>query len=302
MRVAIVGVGALGSVYGARLARLGCEVDAVGRSAGPPVSIRLERIDDGEVIDWTGVTCLDRVPPEADLALVAVRYEALDEAMTRVARSLAPVVVMTPLLPDDYARLSQAVPGRLHAAMPSVVAYKNRTGTIRYWLPRGATTLVEPSSPAGVEAELVDRLARAEIAARLDRDVLSRNVATTVSFMPMAMAIDVAGGVDAALRDDALVALALEATREGGELGRALGKAEPWASILLRFLAPFMLKAGVALARSRVPEAVAYADEHFGRKLRSQNVAIGRRMVQLAREKGTRRDALERLLDRMKGG
>jgi hypothetical protein len=183
--------------------------------------------------------------------------------------------------------------------MPSVVSYENDAHAIRYWLPRMATTLIESSAPDGPEAELVRRLTRAEIAARVQDDVLERNVATTVSFIPIAMALDAAGSIDGVLHDEGLLALALEAADEGRELGRAVGKAEAWAAMLLRFMGPFTLKVSVGMARSRAEEAVRYVERHFGRKLHAQNVAMATRIVELAAERGTRHDALERLLARL---
>jgi 2-dehydropantoate 2-reductase len=79
-----------------------------------------------------------------------------------------------------------------------------------------------------------------------------------------------------------------------------VGKAEPWATMLLRFVGPLTLKVGVGVARSRAEEAVRYVEHHFGRKLHSQNVAMATRIVELAREKGTRRVALEQLLERLR--
>jgi hypothetical protein len=184
--------------------------------------------------------------------------------------------------------------------MPSVVSYRNDAGAIRYWLPRLATTLVEAREPAGAEAELVARLERAEIRAKLAPNVLERNVATTVSFVPIAMALDVAGSAEALLGDDALLSLALDAAAEGRELGKAVGKAEAWASMLLKFVGPRTLKMGVSIARSRAPEAVLYAEQHFGRKLHVQNVAMARRMIELARDKGIAAPALGELHARLR--
>lgn len=141
--------------------------------------------------------------------------------------------------------------------------------------------------------------ARRGIGAKLATDVLTRNVATTVSFIPLAMALDAAGGVDALLEDHALLTLAFHAADEGRELGRAVGKAEAWASTLLRFVGPVTLKMGIGLARSRAPEAVAYVEQHFGRKLHAQNVAMARRIVELAAERGTPHESLDGLLERL---
>jgi hypothetical protein len=62
---------------------------------------------------------------------------------------------------------------------------------------------------------------------------------------------------------------------------------------------PFVLKVGVGLVRSRLPEAMVYVEEHFGRKLHAQNVLMARRIVALANRQGTPRTALEQLLERL---
>jgi ketopantoate reductase len=302
VHVCIVGAGALGSVYGARLARFaGCEVSVVARSVAPATRERLERVEDGEVLEWDVPPRVTEAPRLADVVLAFVRYEQLSTLSERVGGPLAPVVMMTPMMPQDHAELAAALPGRLVTGMPSVVSYRNDAGAIRYWLPRMATTLVEARETPGAEAELVARLERAEIHAKLAPQVLERNVATTVSFIPIALALDVAGSVEALLAEDALLSLALDAASEGRELGKSVGKAEAWASMLLRFAGPRALKMGVGLARSRAPEAVLYAEQHFGRKLHAQNVAMAGRMVDLARDKGVAAPALARLYARLNG-
>jgi ketopantoate reductase len=310
MRVSIVGAGALGSVYGARLAKLaGCQVSLVARDTAPPSLARLERIEDGEVLSWALPARVTRAPSDAEVILVFVRYEQLDALPAQVDASSAPVVVMTPMMPRDHALLSAALPGRVLTGMPGVVSYRNDAGAIRYWLPHVATTFVEDPRGAtdrrGVSeapGELVKRLTRAGIGSKLAPDVLTRNVATAVSFIPLAMALDVAGAVDALLQDRALLSLAFDALDEGRELGRAVGRAEPWASRLLRFAGPLTLRIGVGLARSRTPEAMTYLGQHFGRKLHVQNVAMARTLVDLAAEKGTRDRSLRRLLERLERG
>jgi 2-dehydropantoate 2-reductase len=300
MHVAILGAGALGTVYGARLALFGgCEVSVIARSPGPSRRARLERIENGDAAVWEMPARVDRAPRRADLILACVRYEQLDAIATRLEGSTAPVVVMTPMMLQDHARLAAALPGRVRAGMPSVVSYENDARAIRYWLPRMATTLIESSGASGPEAELARRLERAEIGARTQENVLERNVATTVSFIPIAMALDVAGSIDGIVGDEELLTLALDAADEGRELGRAVGKAEAWAALLLRFVGPFTLKVSVGLARSRAEEAVRYVEQHFGRKLHAQNVAMAARIVELAKDKGTRHDALDRLLARL---
>ncbi len=301
MHVAILGAGALGTVYGARLALFGgCEVSVIARSPGPSRRVRLERVENGDVTLWEMPARVDRAPRRADVVLACVRYEQLDAISARLEGGSAPVVVLTPMMLQDHARLSAALPGRVRAGMPSVVSYENDARAVRYWLPRMATTLIESPGDAGPEPELVRRLERAEIGARTHDDVLERNVATTVSFIPIAMALDVAGSIDGVLQDEELLTLALDAADEGRELGRAVGKAEAWAALLLRFVGPFTFKVGIGIARSRAQEAVRYVEQHFGRKLHAQNVAMAARIVDLAKEKGTRHDALDGLLARLR--
>lgn len=301
MHVCIVGAGALGSVYGARLARFGgCEISVVARSAAPASRERLERVEDGEVLAWEVPPRVTHAPPAADVILAFVRYEQLSTLPARLGDSKAPVVVMTPMMPQDHAALAEPLGARLLTGMPSVVAYRNDAGAIRYWLPRLATTFVEARESPGAEAELVARLRRAEIHAKLVPDVLERNVATTVSFIPIAMALDAGGSAEALLGDDALLLLALAAAAEGRELGKKVGKAEAWASTLLRFVGPRTLKVGIGLARSRAPEAVLYAEQHFGRKLHAQNLAMAERMIELARAKNVSAPALAELCTRLR--
>jgi 2-dehydropantoate 2-reductase len=253
------------------------------------------------VLEWDVPPRVTEAPRLADVVLAFVRYEQLSTLPARVGGSQAPVVMMTPMMPQDHAELAAALPGRLVTGMPSVVSYRNDAGAIRYWLPRLATTFVEAREPPGAEADLVARLERAEIRAKLAPQVLERNVATTVSFIPIAMALDIAGSAETLLANDALLSLALDAAGEGRELGKSVGKAEAWASMLLRFVGPRTLKMGVSLARSRAPEAVLYAEQHFGRKLHAQNVAMAGRMIELARDKGVAAQALGELYVKLQG-
>src|SRR5258706_15801779 len=107
------------------------------------------------------------------------------------------------------------------------------------------------------------------------------------------MALDVAGSIDALFADDVLLAEALEAASEGRALADRIGKVAVWASLLTRFLGPMTLKAALALGRLRSPEAVAYVEEHFGRKLHAQHVRMGEEIAALAAEKGTPHRALD---------
>src|ERR1700690_676710 len=147
MKIAIVGAGALGAVYGVRLASIGQQEiafvvrEARAERAAPVV---LQRIDGDpahhELLEPTYVT---RVPADARVVIVTVREDQLDsDLIALLAESKAAVVILTPMFPDDETRLVQALGTRIFPTMPSVVSYEEN-GAIRYWLPKSATTAIE---------------------------------------------------------------------------------------------------------------------------------------------------------------
>ncbi len=306
MHVAILGMGALGRVYGVRLAlRAACEVTFVvrpGRAAASSSPLRLTRIDaDTAKDELPRPTVIERVPAGADVILVCVRAEQLDDALDRaIAGSMAPVIMLTPVLPRELERLSRVHGERLRVAMPGVVAYLTPEGMCRYWLPKVAPTLIDAAAPVPeAVTKLTDALAAAGFGGRLEPGVRETNPATTVSFIPLMMGVDAAGGIDPLLADKGLLRITLDAVAEGLALGKLLGQTPAWVGLLARFAGPVSLKVGMAIARSRAPEALTYVEEHFGRKLHAQNLAMARDIVALADEKKTSAKALRLLLDRL---
>ena len=309
MHVAILGAGALGVVFGVRLALVGSvDVSFVTRHGGAAGGgrLRIERVDDdGEVLELATPEWSTTIPPQVDVVLVCVRAEQIDAALAAQLRAEAgadvPIVVMTPMMPHTFERLRAELGPRVLAGMPGVVAYRSQPGAFRYWLPRVASTMIDEPRPARADVdELVKRLDAAGITTKLALGVHESNPATTVTFMPLAFALDVAGGVDALLDDHDLLHLALDAAREGGELASRIGKPAAWAHLLVKFVGPHTLKMGIALARMRSAEAVRYVEEHFGHKLHAQNVVMGDAMLELAREKGTPFASMTALVARMK--
>jgi hypothetical protein len=307
MHVAILGAGALGRVYGVRL--------ATAQAGHPDISfvVRPARVSergafpivriDGDRAEHTlpePVRTL-AVPAHADVVLVCVRAEQMVEVLPLLSqRPAASVVLLTPMMPHEYERIAQRLGPRVRAAMPGVVAYVNPEGVTRYWLPRVAPTLIdEPRPPIATVTELVAALQASGVPTCLELGVHEMNPATTVAFIPLVMGLDAAGSIDALLADRALLGLSIRATKEGLQLSKRLGRAAGWVGMLTRFVGPRMLKIGVAIGRSRSPEAVRYVEEHFGRKLRAQNVEMATAMIELAREKGTSHAALESLHARL---
>jgi 2-dehydropantoate 2-reductase len=306
MHLAVVGAGALGRVYGARLALLSpVSVSFVVRpervSSSSP--ILLERVDErDDVLRLDGPVLVSEIPKDADLVVVCVRAEQLDERLVDLIERGpdVPAVMMTPMMPGDYERLRTHLGTRVVAAMPGVVAYVREDDVVRYWIPKVAPTMIEETAEAAdVLSEFVHSLQRAHLPAKRELGIHESNPATTVTFIPLMMAIDAGGGVDSLLANDELLDLALRAAHEGKELALRIGKVAAWASMFTKFATRTTLKIGVGIARHQSPEAVRYVETHFGKKLHAQNVAMAAAIVRLAQEKGTPHEALTALQARL---
>jgi hypothetical protein len=218
-----------------------------------------------------------------------------------LAASQAPIVMLTPVLPKTWERLRNVFGERLHSAMPNVVAYA-RESVVRYWLPPAPTRIDEPragSASAEAVIELAAALRRAGLRGHLELGVHEKNPATTVRFIPLGMALSLAGSADALAHDDGLLALTAQACREGARLGTRIGHSEPWAVLAPVVAAPWALPLWLgALARAS-PEALFYLEEHFGRKLRPQHRTMIDEMIVLAREKQLPHEAFDELARRL---
>ena len=314
MHVAVVGAGALGSIYGARLAAAGAAVSFVVRAVpDAPRPIVVERVENGERHRVAEPVRVTAVPDGVDAIVVCVRYEQLDDALASLlVASRAPVVTMTPLLPQDRAFLEEALgPSRLFPGMPGIVGYRDVEGeeSFRYWLPRMAPTAVEASPADSGVARLVVALDGAGVPCVAKADVFETNAASTMTFVALTMGLELAGGADALLDDPELFGLALDAAAEAGVVARRFGAPAPWARALGRLLSVgatsglgagrglqrSVMKAALAIARWRSREGVAYFEEHFGRKLHEQHVAMSEKLVELAERDGAPHAALRRL-------
>jgi len=314
MHVTFVGAGALGRVYGARLLASGEQVSFVVRPARvtETSSFVIEQVNGArrrDVIERP-VRVAD-VPRSTTAILLAVRFDQLegpDPVVDRLrAAPAVPIVALTPLLPRQRAQLDAAVWRHVVPGMPSVSGYVDDRSVVRYWLTKVASTLLD--DPAGADGatraaieEIARRLDRAGISAHLERDVAQLNVGTTIAFFPLVAAIDVGRGVDGVLTDKELLATVLDAARECDVLGKTIGKVASWAYLLMRFVGPYTLKPGVAMARSLAPESVRFVETHFGPKLHGQHLAMGDTILALGKEQGQPMPALTRLMDTLRAG
>ena len=321
MHISIVGAGALGLAYGVWAA-------AAPRGGGANAAVsyvvrrglvrgaRVERVgrtpdDAREVREVAALDVGTSVAPHADVIVVTVRADQLARALETVAAapSESPVVILTPIMPAAYARARAILGDRVRAAMPGVVAYVPDDGAtsaavrVRAWFP--APTLLDEQRGDVATRTALTALAAAWTAAglttRFAMGLHESNPATTAAFIPLAMAVDAAGSLDALVADESadLLSLAVHAAAEGSALGARLGHVMPWAALLTGLAQPWALKLGIALMKRRAPEAFAYVDHHFGRKLHAQNVAMARELVELATARGEAHAALEELHARL---
>jgi 2-dehydropantoate 2-reductase len=306
MRVAVYGAGALGSVYGVRLAaRARVDVSFIVRASKvglrDPIAIESVKNDERESIDVPERVA--EIPGDADVVLLAVGTDDLDAIRPILAARDVPIVVLTPVLPKDWERLRDAFGARVLAAMPNVVAYAREDGVVRYWLPPAPTRIDEPRRTDDVAVrELTRRLDEAGLKARLELGVHEKNPATTVAWIPIAMAFAVAGSAEALGKDDSLLSLTTRACREGASLGKRLGTMEPWAAFSPVIAAPWAMRTWLGLLPRLSPEAVFYAEEHFARKLLGQHRAMIQEMIALAIAKGVEHQAMGELAQRLDAG
>lgn len=305
MHICVIGAGALGKVYGIRLAVGGERVSFL---------VRPERLTDEAPFSIELITGTQRrdtiakpakvteVPDDAEVILLAVRVDQIDDRLATLMRAAphVPVVSLTPLLPHDYQRLDGMLgaPGRLVAAQSGVVSY-DREGIVRYWLPKASPTLIDASGPRETISALEKALVGAGIPAKVEPNVRESNPATSIAFFPLVLALDAVGGTAASvLANKEVTKDAFAAMKEARELAQKVGPMAAWAGLLLKFVSPLSLRVGIRLAEKAAPEAVGYVEHHFGHKVHAQNVQMGREIVELGREKGVAMPAFERLVTR----
>jgi hypothetical protein len=323
MHVIVFGAGALGRIYGARLTAAGVQVSFLVRPdrLGDAYAFVTEQVNGDQRRDIIEQPRrVDAVPQDATLILLTVRFDQIDKLrndpdgeLARVLRAApaVPVVVMTPLLPPQEAALQRALGRKAVIAMPGVVGYVDDVdarGAVRYWSAGIISTLLDEGAagPAGSQSRealevLARRLTKNGLGTRFERDVPALNAASTTSFYPLIAAINAGGGIDGALGDKELLDTALAAAKESEGLAKKIGKPAAWAHLLTRFIGPYTLKPGVALAHRLAPEMVRFVERHFGSKLHEQHLAMGETIRALSHEQGIETPALDRLLEHLRG-
>lgn len=312
MRIAIVGAGALGRAYGVRLALAGEDVRFVVRPARatetePFVIEQVNGDKERNVLDHPNL--VTSVPADSELIVLAVHLDHIVETAARAgstsvpellaAAPNVPIVSLTPLFPKQIAALEAASKKTVYPGMPGVTGYIDDRGVLRYWVPRLAMTFVDVRAAKTSVEELARKLTRLGIPTQLEKDVGALNAATTIAFFPFTAALGIAGSVDGVLGDKDLVHAVIESVKDCEALAKKVGRVASWAQILSRFIGPFTLKPGVALARRISPESVRFVEAHFGPKLGLQHAVVGAAILQMGQELGVPMNELQKLLARM---
>jgi ketopantoate reductase len=296
MRVTIVGAGTLGRVLGVRLARVGVEVSFVVRK---PLSdtIVIERVDSNERLELDAVVQSTQHPPNADVVLVCLPAEAMTDAvLEQLAGVAAPVVTLLPLLPQSWARISEALGDRVSAGVPGITGYVRDDDVVRYWLPRVASTSIDGSDDL---QPLIAMLNKAGIPAEFVAGVARSNQVVTATLLPMAMGLAARHTIGAALDDDAFVTLVLDAMVESGRLAADLGAPPTWLGLLAKFIGPRMLKVGVGIAERSAKESLHYVEVHFGQSRVESTRALANELLSVCRERGMTTTSLAELVTRI---
>jgi 2-dehydropantoate 2-reductase len=299
VHVAILGAGALGRVFGAHLVAASQRVTFVVRAARTqeraPFVVERQGLRKRRLVVRDPCRSA-QIPGGADVVLLAVRVDQLDEGLEALVRHgpPVPVVSLTPLLPLSLERVASWVDDRLFVAMPTLAATPRADGVDAYWSFRASPSLFEPG--AREVTALVEALRQSGLPARLADDVRRTNPATTLAFFPISVAVSRAGGTEALLRDAGLTELGARGAQEAFVLARRIGRVEPAAALLLRRMTPSTLRLSFGVLCRLLPRATTFVDDHFGTKLVAQHRVLGAEILELGRREGVPLPSLEALL------
>jgi 2-dehydropantoate 2-reductase len=309
VQLAVVGAGALGRIYGVRLACAGREHRVCfvvrPRRLGERAPFVLEEASGWQRRDVLAAARVAAPPADTDAVLLAVRCEQVDAALAEALAAVpasAPIVTLTPLFPREHEALERALARPVTSAMPGVNGYADERGFVRYWVLPQPTLVDDPGDGAPWRpalAALCDALEGAGLPARLRGGVAALDAGSTTVLYPYIAAVGVAGSVRALAADRELCRLTARAGDECHALARHVGQVAAWASALHHTFAPRWLGAGVALAGALFPEQLRFVDAHFGPKLLAQHLAMGESVRALAADHGVAAPALSELVARL---
>lgn len=303
MNVTIFGAGAMGTLYGARLAARGHAVSVLARGARRAAiderGLRVRPRGTREAASYPVVTIASLDGHATDLVLVLVRAQQLGAVLPLLAKHDGDVALMVNVA-RGYDAWRAALGDRFFVAFPGATGHFVEGDVVEYEIVPGVaqpTVIGEPSGPPkdrsrALAAALRD--AGFPTSLRSDMEAWQRTHAAWITPFMLAASIaerDPAGGVSRAL-----LALWVDAMREGLAALRAEGVEPTPASIRMLAAAPRALVTGSVAA---VLGASRSLREHLvaaGVDSREEGIALAREIADRAAEIGASTPRLSALV------
>ncbi len=235
-KITVFGAGAMGTLYGARLARAGHDVAVVARGARretvAKVGLRIRRRGSAE-IETARVAVLER-PEErpADVIVVLVRRQQVESVLAALASSKDDVAMMVNVA-SGYDRWKEALGERVFIGFPGATGTFVDDDVVEYEV---APSIAQPTvlgEPSGAPTARVDAFARAlrdakfPVQTRSDMDAWQRTHAAWIT--PFMLGAATARDDDARFASRENLGRCFDAMREALALLRARGiPTTPW--------------------------------------------------------------------------
>lgn len=178
MRILIIGAGATGGAFGARLIEAGRDVTFLVR---PKRAEQLEKsglifqAPDGRRVHTVRALTLLEPGHHYDLIVVALKAPALSAALETIAPAVGPETVILPLLNgmDHFEALELAYPGHTIGGLVKIVATVDQTGAVQQMTPL-CTMTIGSINGKPLDKAVTDALTVDGFSLSVEDDVLTR--------------------------------------------------------------------------------------------------------------------------------
>lgn len=178
MRILVVGAGATGGAFGARLIEAGRDVTFLVRSKRAENladhGLSLDAPDGRRTHDVRTITSVEH-GDVYDLIIIGLKAPALPSALKALGPAIGPGTVILPLLNgmDHFTALEQSFPGHTVGGLVKIVAKLDGSGVIRQMTPL-ATMTIGPIGRQPTGQDLIDALTVEGFTLSVDENVLTR--------------------------------------------------------------------------------------------------------------------------------
>jgi 2-dehydropantoate 2-reductase len=178
MKILIVGPGATGGAFGARLIEAGRDITFLvraKRAESLAESGHILEAPDGRRIHAVKAITTVEAGDTYDLVLLGLKAPALPSALETIGPAIGPSTVILPLLNgmDHFTTLEQLYPGRIIGGLVKIVATLDHGGVIHQMTPLAALT-VGPIHAQPLNQDLIDTLTVKGFTLSVDQNILSR--------------------------------------------------------------------------------------------------------------------------------